>query len=395
MRHLFFLATIFLLLTGSMAVLAQDTKPQADPSLYTVTDVAADVTADNAAHARDQAVAKAQRTAFEQLVDRLGAPADVSKKLSDDDISTLVKSFEVQDEHRSAVRYIGTFTVEFKPNAVKTYFGNHNAQYSEDKSDPVLVLPVVVNGTQTVLWEDKTKWRTAWENSAAKGGLVPVVVPVGGLDDIAIISTAEAVKAKTPSIKAIINKYQTHGAVVAILSGDLDKPAGVLKIDITHYDADGDTRGTAQFTVTATTGFDAALTQAVQQVRRQMEKDWKQEARDPHPAKEESEDSPVSVASELPAAKASIPKEPIQHLPVTVAISSLAEWAQIERKLQSIPAIVRVDVIMLQRGSTSIEIDFHGSVDALLLGLNQQGLILHRDPMNNGWILAPTQIGGY
>ena len=50
-----------------------------DATLFEVTDVAADVTADSAAHARDQAIAQAQRSAFEQLLQRLGAdPATAS-----------------------------------------------------------------------------------------------------------------------------------------------------------------------------------------------------------------------------------------------------------------------------------------------------------------------------
>lgn len=85
---------------------------------YTVADVNADVTADTAAHARDKALMQAERLAYGQLCGRLSAP-DNSAKLSDDAIAAMVQSFEVQSEHVSAVRYIGVYTIRFKPSAVQ------------------------------------------------------------------------------------------------------------------------------------------------------------------------------------------------------------------------------------------------------------------------------------
>lgn len=391
MRHLLIFLTILGLFAFPSAPQAQDNKKQDDASFYTVTDVPADVTADNAVHARDQALTQAQRLAFNQLIDRLGAPTSVVKKLSDDDIASLVKSFEVQNERRSAVRYIGTFTIQFKPNAVRNYLGSKNATYSEThSSDPIVILPVLMVGDKAVLWEDKTKWRAAWESSVASTGIVPIIVPAGGLDDIAAISTAETVKGK--GLKAIIDKYQAHGALVATLSGDMDKLGAPFKVDIAHYDADGDAGATSQITIPAATSkalIDSAITQAVQQTRKQLEKDWRKEEQEPA----------VQVYDEaIPAANARptqpTPQEPATHLPVTVMINSLPEWAQIERKLNSIPQVVRVEVIALQRGSTSIELEFHGSIDALQFGLNQQNLVLQQDRVNKVWMLRPMQIGG-
>ncbi|MFA4994100.1 MAG: hypothetical protein WC521_02215 [Bdellovibrionales bacterium] len=90
--------------------------PAANP--YTITDVKVDVTADTAAHARDQALMQAERKAFVQLCARLETDTDANK-FSDDDIAALVQSFEVQNERLSAVRYIGIYTIHFSPSAVQ------------------------------------------------------------------------------------------------------------------------------------------------------------------------------------------------------------------------------------------------------------------------------------
>jgi hypothetical protein len=96
--------------------------PVLSAETFTVKDVNADVTADNASHARDQALMQAERSALSQLYTRMGA-TDVSAKLSDDAVALLVQSFEVQSEKQSSVRYIGVFTIHFKPAATAKKIG--------------------------------------------------------------------------------------------------------------------------------------------------------------------------------------------------------------------------------------------------------------------------------
>ena len=90
---------------------------------YTLTDISADVTADTASHARDQALTQAEHTAYEQLCARLSVP-DSAAKVSDDSVASLVQSFDVQSEKLSAVRYIGVFTIHFKPAAITKKLGH-------------------------------------------------------------------------------------------------------------------------------------------------------------------------------------------------------------------------------------------------------------------------------
>nr|MDP9128596.1 DUF2066 domain-containing protein [Pseudomonadota bacterium] len=208
----------------------------ADASIYQVTDVPADVTADSAVHARDQAIAAGQRTAFTQLLQRLGADPALAAKLTNDDVGTLVQSFEVQSEHTSRVRYIGTFTVRFRPGAVRSYLTSHNAFYTDAPSRPIVVLPIISTEGHTVLWEENTKWRAAWESGAHEGGLVPVVVPQGSLEDIALLSTEEAASGHKEAIRAMMDRYQAGGALVATLIGNLTKPGSAITVQLVRYD---------------------------------------------------------------------------------------------------------------------------------------------------------------
>jgi len=107
----------------------------ASGDIYTVADVSADVTADTAAHARDQALMQAERSAFAQLCMRLNAPESATK-MDDDAVAATVHSFEVQSEHVSAVRYIGVFTIRFKPSALQKKLGKYIAAASDAGGNP-------------------------------------------------------------------------------------------------------------------------------------------------------------------------------------------------------------------------------------------------------------------
>ncbi len=134
--------------TTPQPTLAKQTPTTLTNEICTVADVNADVTADNANHARDQALMQAERAGLSQLMGKLGAP-DNTAKMKDDDVALLVQSFEVQSEKTSATRYIGVFTIRFKPSAVQKKFGKAIAAsttavadgLAPDKPDAVKPLP--------------------------------------------------------------------------------------------------------------------------------------------------------------------------------------------------------------------------------------------------------------
>jgi hypothetical protein len=209
------------------------------------------------------------------------------------------------------------------------------------------------------------------------------VVPIGGLDDIAIISTAEAVDGKNASIKAIVQKYQGDGALVPILNGDPAQGGSELRIEMWRYDADGDASPPQDISLAVPAdknGADAILTQAVRESRKWLDDELKKVAQ---PAAAET-----PLPSDDPAPQ---PRNTLQ-LPVTVPIATLAEWSQIQRRLANVSAITRAEIITLARGSTSIEIDYQGTMQDLQIGLMNNDLSLTQNPSNKQWVLRP--VGG-
>ena len=110
---------------------------------YTVEGVEVDVTAENAVKAREKAMDEGQVKAYRMLAERfLGEEA--MKTFKDPDpvtVSSLVQDFEVTKEQLSSKRYKGTYTVRFRPNAMKMQMASKGISYSDAPKKPVLVLP--------------------------------------------------------------------------------------------------------------------------------------------------------------------------------------------------------------------------------------------------------------
>ena len=372
--------------------LAQDV----NASFYEVADVAVDVTAKNAAQARDQAIIQAQRLGLNGLLERLGVNPDAAKNLSSDDIATLVQSFEVQNERASSVRYIGTFTVQYKPNAVRSYLGSLHVAFSETRSRPFLVLPIYAGGPKPILWEEPTKWRTAWEGSAANNGVVPTIIPAGDLGDLSLLTTDDAVAGKADNLKALSDKYQAAGIIIALLKNNIDAPGAALQVELHHYATDGTAGDVAPLNLpapVAQTSIDALLADAVKKARAQIDKDWRAHGSadegptPPSPDENANTGAAVTEANNVPTPTAT-PAGPTAHLSLQLAINNLAEWSAIKNRLNNAPNVVRANVISLQRGATVVDLEFRGTIPDLQMALARQGLSLTLNNATGAWTLV-------
>ncbi len=89
----------------------------------TIENVPVDVTAKNAAAARDSAITVAQSKAFDQLIKQVVANPVEQARLhpGQGQIESFVKDFGVDNERVSTVRYIGLYSVRFKASLINKY----------------------------------------------------------------------------------------------------------------------------------------------------------------------------------------------------------------------------------------------------------------------------------
>ncbi len=211
---------------------------QAD-DVFTVR-VPVDTTANTAANARAQALADGQRRALRRVFERIVLTEDMARlpRLNDRAIEGLVRALEVDKERTSAVRYLAELTIRLKPDEVRGLLQQAGLRFAETRSRPVLVLPVLREGDNALLWEETNRWRRVWAEMPAPDGLVPIIVPIGDLTDGETIDAAAALAGDEGKLAAIMQRYRAAEAIVAVAEPPASpQPRAPLRLAVTRYGA--------------------------------------------------------------------------------------------------------------------------------------------------------------
>ncbi len=319
-----------------------------------VADVPADATARDAVSARDAARVQGEQAAFQQLLQRLTAPADWPRlpQPDADSITGMLVDFQVANEHSSAVRYLANFTFRFNPKAVRELLRDAGIAFSEMASKPVVIVPVLVEPGGSHLWDDPNPWRKAWDSVPGGAGLVPFVVPVGDLADVSALDLPDATQPKPEQLQALAQHYDDGNVVVAAatLSGG---PGGAhLEIAVTRYGDDG--VGTPLTTAVDGPQADASLYLAgVQAAAKLLEGAWKQQTFAP----------PATPGDE-------------RTVEAAVTVAGPGDWAQIRQRLLAASVVRGVEVELMTRSQIRVKFATAADPATLKIGLAQQDLVL-------------------
>ena len=338
--------------------------PAGAQEVFTATDVRVDATAKTAAAARETALAEGQRRALRRLLERLTLRVDYARLpvLERGQIAALVQNFEVEEEKTSSVRYLARLTVRFKPKAVRRLLRSHGIRFAETRSKPVLVLPVYEVAGALALWDDRNPWRTAWARQPKRGGLVPLVAPLGDLADIADIGAEQALRGDDARISAIARRYGAADALVALarLRTVPLTNLPVVEVSVSRFGAVAQEEALVEtFTAAAPEELEELLARAAEAVAVAVEENWKR-------------DNLLRFDRE-------------GELTVAVPIEGLEDWLEVKRRLERVAFIRRSDLVYLSRGEARARLRFIGEEEQLTLALAQSDLILFRGATS--WIL--------
>ncbi|MEE8393569.1 MAG: DUF2066 domain-containing protein, partial [Rhodospirillales bacterium] len=335
--------------------------------VFEVRGVAVDVTAETAAQAMIKAHADGQKEAFRRLLERL-TPRSNHFRLPDfavERIAPYVKDFSVEDEKTSPVRYLARLNFRFNADAVRQLLIDYDLPFAETPSKPVLVLPVYQVAGAVLLWDSPNPWRQSWAALPASDGLVPMMLAMGDLPDIAAIGAGQAVDGDLQRLSAIAARYNAGDVLVAQAVNRMDK-RGVRTLDVyaTRY-------GSALLEQTMIRKFssqpgedmNALLKRAAEEIALSVEDGWKR-------------DNLLQFGSQAVIA-------------VTVRIAGLEDWLTVRRRLSGVAVVRHAELVLLSRDEVRINLHYLGEREQLSLTLEQADLSLKRD--GDDWILEPVR----
>lgn len=234
--------------------------------IYSVADVQVDETAQSAAQARPAAFLKAQQLAWARLVERLAPPADFARlgapAVAPAVLDRMAVSVDVQDERRSATRYIARLTVNFNPSLVRQVLAEagYGAVF-EERAAPVLLVPSLAGASPTL----DQPWRRAWTQQGFARELRPLIATFEPIGPRASWSAAETEAAAVGAASALFVSTQAVGSQLVADLTEVGPSGAVIE------------RGRVSVQVApGEQGYADAFSQLAAAVNRQLQTEWKQ-----------------------------------------------------------------------------------------------------------------------
>jgi hypothetical protein len=255
--------------------------------------------------------------------------------------------------------------VRFLPAKIERLLSAYGVKIPDNQAPPILILPVWKGPDGPQLWDDNL-WRKAWTELRAEQSLVPLVVPLGDLDDTETISAEEAVAGNPLKIEAIRRRYDVKSILVAVAEpaqgGGVhammygDSPLGKIVFDKLYAAEDGSAETAA---VLAARRFHSAMVE-----------------------KYKENSSRVAARVQAPPSAASS-----QSMPVAVPFASPSEWNNLRSRILQTPSVIGVDVSALSGDGAVIRLMFTSDVQSLQSNMQSAGLRLSQ--IGGTWVIQP------
>lgn len=341
-----------------------------ETSIFAVQGVDVDVTSTDASAARDQALMDVQVKAFFALAERLGTPelsAELVEKFKPEDIAPYLKSLSIEEETSAPGRYIGKFTVRFLPAKMQKLFAGYGIRLPTTQAKPILVLPVWRGPDTNKMWEDNF-WRKAWLDLRGEQGLVPIIVPLGDLEDTETLTVEDALHNDPVKIEAIRRRYDAPSILVA----QAEPAEGGIHVYIA-----GDTQlGKVTFNkiYKADDGLaESAAPAAIAKFQSLLVEQYKE--------------TQLQLAAAAAAEEAAKNVNKSHAMSVAVPFGSPREWNGIRSRILSTPNVRGLDLSSLSADGAVIRLVFSNTVPALQGNMQRVGLRLAQ--YGSTWVIQP------
>ncbi len=359
---------LFVLLLLLLVGPALNAQPAAD--LFRITDIAVDESANTAAQARAQALAQVRQDAFARLVRRLASEADTARlpDMSDAQLQRLIQGLQVQDEAFSDTRYVATYSVQFRPDAVRRVFREADIVYSEAVATPHLVVPVLDRGGALMLWQQDNPWAAALNSPLARDRLIPYRFAEGDREDARLLPAGRAAAGDA----AALADFAAHHAVEAVLVVQARLRFDPrLRRDTLHYSYRIWPRGGAG---------EGRLVAEPEQDRAGLFA--------------EAADRIYTRLNERQAERTRVQGGSGGTLMFDVPVASLDEFVTIQKRLHSVSLIQSVRLVRVGLPVSRFEVSFLGGADQLALALADVGVQVDQGPQGHALSLIEGAAAG-
>jgi hypothetical protein len=339
---------------------------QSQDDVFRVSGIAVDVSSTDAVTARRQALREGQQIGLERLLRRL-VPAEEHQLLpavGGLPIDRYVQNFEINEEELSTTQYVARLTVAYEPGAVRQLLQDRSLPFAETTSAPLVVLPLYEGPDGPRLWpEEGNPWWQAWVDNLDPERLLRMIMPLGDLQDMAIVTT-DHVRAADPGPLSTLARRYGGADVLVVTAVPAPDAAGPPSVRLTArrigaIDASGEPLG---FAGRDGQTMEEVLAEAVQRLQDRLDEHWK--------------------SSNL------LRFDQGGLMVVDIPITQLSDWVAVSRGLDSLPEVRRVAIDRFAQDNVRVELQYIGDQPRLEQALARLGLALSQE--GEAWRLQPT-----
>ena len=316
----------------------------ADP--FTVSNVAVDASAENAIEAQTMAAQEGQLRAAQILLERLTLETERLSKplppLSPEIVQPMIRAISVDNEKRSANRYLGDLSVAFNPREVQNFLRSNQLTMVSSQARPRLVVPVTTRGD-----DGRGSFTFALVKAFETGGFAHALTPISGIADI------EPISPDADRLAAIGAQYGTNQVLIVEAVDDGDFYSAQFKDVIID----------SGLSRALNSGSASSAPDLAGKIIAQLEQDWK-----------------VSAAGYSAAKTTSI---------VTMRYNGLRQWQALKDAINSSAQIKDARLDALSKDGAMMTLTY-GNLDRLRSELQYKGVRLLQDP-ELGLVFEATQ----
>lgn len=320
---------------------------QGRDSVYAVSGIRVDETAANGTEAQQAGFASAQSIGLQRLIHRLVPSSELAARsmpaadaLDPMLVQRMVQSVDVEEERRSATRYIGRLTVRFDPAAVRSLLRQQNLTIVDTRTAPVLLAPQTAAGTPA---EVAALWRETWEQGGFANELAPLALAPAALQGAPDWNAAAPYAQQAAAASALYATLRMQGTTA---SAELVEVSGAQRRD----------RGvvTARMSSTEPAAVRAALASLAEQASMRLQDEWK--------------------------ARAAVSGAQRGRISASAIYTDQAQWERIKGALeaaaQTLISEIRIEAV--GREGALVSFSFVGDEAQLAAELNRRGIRLDR-----------------
>lgn len=327
-----------------------------DSKMFSASGIQVDVTAENAAKAREQALHEGQKQALMAVMSRITPDyvVDQLPELVPDDIINFVQDMSVLNEKTSPVRYMATLEVRFNGDAVRELLKSNGLPFVRTSGKPLLILPLYRRGSSPrLLWEEDNAWLRAWINRSVESYMIPLIVPMGDMQDSQTVTAEQVAKDDLSAVLPLAKRYDAEGALVV----EMTRTGSNFNVSVRAMDETtaSEVKGFS-FSVPLVKNTATTYANAVRRVVDRLERKWK-------------EDQMVRFNDTT-------------SLVVMVPVADVAQWLLVKERLSRVPIIGSYTLQAARAGVLQLTIFYAESLDRLQSEMKKRKLLL--SPLPSG-----------